>query len=212
MNRRIGFVALLVLAVLATAYLTAVRRTAGPPLDPASTAPDGARAVVELVDSLATMTVRDDVPDGSVDTALLLADHFDRDQAAAVEAWVRAGGTLVVADPSSTFTPPVAGAARDVVEVSCPQPALAAVRTLDVGDGFRYQPPPGSTGCARTGASAVVVVRSLGAGTVVSVGGPGDVHQRPARPGRQRRPGRRAARPRSDQPGRLPALDTGRRR
>jgi hypothetical protein len=49
-NRRVVFGVLLVAAVLVGAYFSAARRTEGPPLDPRSTALDGARALVELVD------------------------------------------------------------------------------------------------------------------------------------------------------------------
>lgn len=175
MTRRAGFVALLVAAVLVGAYVTAARRTTGPPLDPGSTAPDGARGVVELVDGFsAGMTVVDGVPDSSVDTALVLRDRLDRESAAALQDWVRGGGTLVVADPSSALTPPVVAAATDVVRGDCSLGVFQDVRALEVGpDGRRYDVPTAATGCFTSGDGAVVVVEPLGLGSVVAVGGPG---------------------------------------
>lgn len=174
MSRRGGFAALVLLAVLVSAYVTAARRTTGPPLDPASTASDGARGVVELVDRFgADVTVLTGVPDASVDTALLLHDRFGRDAAEELEAWVRAGGTLVVADPGSPLTPAVTAAASGVVTGDCRLTPLAGVAELAVGDdGRRYAVPAGAAACFVDRGGALVVVRSLGGGEVVSVGGP----------------------------------------
>lgn len=175
MSRRLAFGALLVAAVLVAAYLTAARQTPGPPLDPASTAPDGARAVVELIDALAAMAVVEEVPGDDVDTALVLQDRFDREAGGALLDWVRAGGTLVVADVDSTLTPPVVGPVTGVVDLSCSGDVplgLADVDRLDVGDGFALSVPPGAVGsCAAPGAGALVVVEAEGDGRIVSVGG-----------------------------------------
>ena len=175
MSRRIAFGALLVAAVLVGAYLTAARQTQGPPLDPTSTAPDGAKAVVELVDALAAMEVRDEVPDAGIDTALVLQDRFDRDAEQALLAWVRAGGTLVVADAGSTTTPPVVGAATGQVDVDCAgdvPPGLGAAQRLEVGDGLLLEVPTGAASCGPSGDGAFVVVEPQGAGRIVAVGGP----------------------------------------
>ncbi|HSP03444.1 MAG TPA: DUF4350 domain-containing protein [Acidimicrobiales bacterium] len=176
MSRRIAFGALLVAAVLVGAYLTAARQTQGSPLDPSSTAPDGARAVVELVDALATMDVLDEIPGDDVDAALVLQDRFDRDAQDALLDWVDAGGTLVVADVDSTTTPPVVGTVTGPFEVTCAGdvPAgLADVSRLEVADGFRVAVPAGAAGsCSPPGDGALVVVEDVGAGRVVSVAGP----------------------------------------
>lgn len=171
MSRRVALGALLVLAVLAAAWVTGARRTEGPPLDPASTSADGARAVVELVDRFGDMGVVDGVPGADVDAALVLDDRFGRDDAEALRRWVVGGGTLVVADPDSTFTPPVAGTVDGPVDVTCEVPGTDAVGRLDVGAGLLFALPAGATGC-RTGAGgAVVVSEPLGEGRVVSIGG-----------------------------------------
>ena len=175
MSRRVAFGALLVAAVLVGAYLTAARQTQGPPLDPSSTAPDGARAVVELIDALAAMEVLDEIPGDDVDAAPVLQDRFDRDAEAALLAWVRRGGTLVVADVDSTTTPPVVGTVAGPVGVSCAGdvPAgLADVTRLEVADGFRFAVQAGAAGsCRPPGDGALVVVEAAGDGRIVSVGG-----------------------------------------
>lgn len=177
MSRRATFGALLVAVVLVAAYLTAARQTQGPPLDPSSTSPDGARAVVQLIDALATMDVLEEIPGDDVDTALVLQDRFDRDAQDALLAWVRAGGTLVVADVDSTTTPPVAGTSSGPVRITCDGgvPAgLGDVSRLEVGDGFRFAVPDAASGrCGPPGDGALVVVEAAGDGTIVSVGGPG---------------------------------------
>lgn len=175
MSRRLAFGALLVAAVLVGAYLTAARQSQGPPLDPTSTAPDGAKALVELVGSLATVEVLDRPPDDTVDTAVVLQDRFEREAQDSVLDWVRAGGTLVVADVDSTATPAVVGTATGAIEVTCTGdvPAgLAAVRRLEVGDSLRLDTSGSGGACASFGGGALLVVESLGAGRIVALGGP----------------------------------------
>jgi len=173
-NRRVALGALLVLAVVLGAYLGAARRTEGPPLDPASTSDDGARALVELLDRFGRVEVLDAVPTSRYATAVVLQDRFDRDAEERLRAWVAAGGTLVVADPGATFTPPVAGTADGDVDVACDVPGLAEVGTLSLRDGLRLEVPAGATSCtlADGGDGALVVAEAVGDGVVVSVGGP----------------------------------------
>lgn len=174
MSRRVWFGVLLVAAVLLGAYLSAARRTEGPPLDPRSTSADGARAVVELVSRFGTMDVLDSVPTDGIDTALVLQDRFDRDAEAQLRSWVEDGGTLVVADPGSTFTPPVVGTSDGEVAVACDGADLAGVGALETGDGLLLDAAGASATCTATGdgGGALVVVEDLGAGRIVSVGGP----------------------------------------
>lgn len=174
MNRRTLVIAALLLVVVLGAYLGAARRTTGPPLDPGSTAPDGTRAVVELVGRLGgSVGVVDGVPGPGVDVALLLEDRFDRDEATELERWVRDGGRLVVADPGSLLTPSPGGGVFDVVTGTCALDDLAAVDRLDVGVGRSFAVPGGDTGCfTPESAEAFVVVSPTGAGEIVSIGGP----------------------------------------
>jgi hypothetical protein len=172
--RRFGWVVVLLAVVVVGAYLGAARRTTGPPLDPASTAPDGARALVALVEELGgSVAVVDGPPTDDFDRALLLEDRLSRADADALLRWVREGGRLVVADTGSLLTPAVAGGVVDRITGRCEVDGLRPVETVDVGLAQRYQVPAGATGCfTEPGGAAFVVSRPEGSGTVVSVGGP----------------------------------------
>ena len=172
--RRATWVLGLVAVVVVGAYLGAARRTTGPPLDPRSTTADGTRGLVELVRTLGgSIEVVDGPPGDDTGQALLLEDRLPRAQADELETWVEAGGRLVVADPSSLLTPPVAGGAVDTIRGSCELGALAGVEVLDVGVSRFYDVPPGGDACFLDGgAGAFVIVEGRGAGTVVSIGGP----------------------------------------
>lgn len=174
MTRRSLWVFGLLAVVVLGAYLGAARRTTGPPLDPSSSSPDGAKAVVELVRRLGgTIEVVDGVPGPEVDVVLLLEDRLSRAEADRLSAWVRAGGVVVVADPVSLLTPPVASAVVDEVGGPCRAPGLAEVEVLDVGVSSTYEVPPGAVGCfGPSDASSFLVSRPEGEGAVVSLGGP----------------------------------------
>lgn len=174
MNRRGVLVGLLLVVVVLGAYVGAARRTTGPPLDPGSTAPDGTRAVVELVARLGgTIDVVDGTPTDDVDVALLLEDRLDREPADALLGWVRGGGTLVVADPGSLLTPPAGGGAFDELAGTCDVDGLDDATRLDVGVSRTYDVPAGATGCfTARGGEAFAVVTPTGDGRVVALGGP----------------------------------------
>lgn len=174
MNRRVLVVVGLLLVVVLGAYFGAARRTTGPPLDPTSTAPDGTRALVELVDRLGgSMDVVSDTPTDDIDVALLLEDRMDRDQADELGGWVRRGGRLVVADPGSLLTPPGGFGVFDELAGSCAVPGLADVETIDVGTSRTFVTDAGATSCFRRGdGHAFLVVEPVGDGEIVSLGGP----------------------------------------
>ncbi len=160
--------------VLGGAYLGASRQNPGAPLDPTSTSPDGAKAVVELVGRLGgEIHVVEGVPTADVDVALVLEDRFGREQADDLEGWVRRGGTLVVADPTSLLTPRVGAGVTDVVTARCGVVGLEDVREIDVGVSRRYVVPDGTATCfASTSGEAYLVVEDRGEGQIVSLGGP----------------------------------------
>ncbi len=174
MNRRVLLVAGLLVVVVLGAYVSAARRTSGPPLDPGSTAPDGTKAVVELVSRLGgSIDVVDGPPDADVDVALLLQDRLGPERAGQLRAWVRDGGTLVVADPSSSFSPVATGAVADEVTGTCSIEGLTEVGRLRVGVARTYPVGAGATGCFGTRSGGdVVVAAASGAGRVISIGGP----------------------------------------
>lgn len=174
MSRRGAWIGVIVLVVLGAAYVGSSRQNPGPALDPTSTSPQGAKAVVELVRRLgAEMSVVDGVPDADIDVALLLEDRLPRKQADDLEGWIRRGGTLVVADPSSLLTPRVGGGVVDVQRGVCDVDGLGDVRELDLGVSRRYLVPDRAETCFRSSnGEAFLVVETRGEGRVVSLGGP----------------------------------------
>lgn len=131
------------------------------PLDPAANGPDGAKAVVLLLRELgATVTVERGAPSRGTGTALLLEAAEDRrGDADALRDWVEAGGTLVVADPSS----PLASTQGELRP--CP-PALVTVGTIGPVDGSDRR------GRGEDCFGGAVRATAVGAGTVVVVAGP----------------------------------------
>ncbi|MDQ6796527.1 MAG: DUF4350 domain-containing protein [Actinomycetota bacterium] len=185
----------LVVAALGIAAIIGPDPVHGPPLDPASTAPDGAKAVVDTLAALgADVSVRPGAPDASRATALLLDDTLSNDDRTAMSRWVEAGGTLVVADPYSPLNPAdvarlrAPGPLTPGLERSCSVSALREVRRVDTGVVTLLQAPPGSTACfvggrsrqppergagSASGTEAWLVITTRGRGTVVALGGPG---------------------------------------
>lgn len=164
----------LIAVVLLAGYLTGSRRNFGPALEPDSTAPDGAQALVELTDRLGRpMRMVDGAPNDSLDVVVLLNDRLERDDADRLNRWVARGGLLVVADPGSLLAPPIADAAFDDLGGGCAIAGLDAVQTLDVGSSRSLVVPDGATSCFSTApGKAFLVVETRGDGAVVSLGGP----------------------------------------
>ncbi|MEX0659814.1 MAG: DUF4350 domain-containing protein, partial [Egibacteraceae bacterium] len=102
------------LAVIAAAVLLAVAVAGapaqdGPPLDPRVTGPVGTKGLVDVLAALGVEVRVTDEVEADDAIALLLTDDLDEDGAASLRRWVRDGGTLVVADPASTFAPEIVG-------------------------------------------------------------------------------------------------------
>ena len=183
MNPSLRFVLILV-GVLALVVLIAGDPDGsdpGPPLSPEGTGPSGAKAMTILLDELgADVDVDRGVPDADVETAVLLQDRLDDGRREALGRWVEDGGTLVVADPSSGLTPPVAEPVGsfagfgdvDLDAGDCDMDALADVEHLDLGGGVLYESSAGSARCFDDGAGAFVVESAFGQGRVIAVGGP----------------------------------------
>ncbi|HEX2028337.1 MAG TPA: DUF4350 domain-containing protein, partial [Nitriliruptorales bacterium] len=107
----------------------------GRPFDPASSAPQGTRALVEVLRGLGgDVRVLTGAPDTDTDVALLLLDRYDdatRDQLAA---WVQAGGILVLGEARSSLSPVTAVGASSFdllggidVQPACDSPAVVGV-------------------------------------------------------------------------------------
>ncbi len=105
MRRRgaLVWVGLFVVAVV-VGFIARPGRSDGAALDPTSTAPDGTRALSELLGRYADDVATADFDD-STDTVIVLEDVRDSTVDEALEAWVRRGGSLIWLDNRSTFAP-----------------------------------------------------------------------------------------------------------
>jgi hypothetical protein len=184
--RRAAPFALLALGLVLLGLVARKGRHEGDPLDPRSTDPLGARGLVLLLERFGTdVRIAGGVPDhGAV--AVLLDDRLNERETDRLEAWVKAGGTLVVADPLSSLAPAlrrdggglfdVEGADDDGLTPGCELAAVAPVDTIRVSGPAGYRVPAGSTGCfpIRDGAGgSYLVATPTGAGTIVALGGAG---------------------------------------
>jgi hypothetical protein len=156
----------------------------GPPLDPASTSPDGAKALALLLVRLGTGVdeVSGPPPPGAPGVALVLEDRLSVADTGRLADWVRAGGTLVAADPHLVLG--FAAPAREpgpgglvtvtgTLVAGCRLGVVDGVGRIDPAGGVALRPPPGSAACFLTpDGGAFMVVRPLGAGELVLLGGP----------------------------------------
>ncbi len=187
MSRRARAVAWAAVLLGVIVLVLVVRRSSGEgtPLDPAGTGRLGAKALVLLLSEGGAdvrVSARPPTPDRR--TAILLADTLDQERADATTAWVREGGTLVVADPTSQLArvkPVVASlttaAGVDEVRRGCPAiAALAGIATIRTGGSLVFERDgraPGAVGCFPSGPGDWLVATPLGRGTVVALGGAG---------------------------------------
>jgi hypothetical protein len=125
----------------------------------------------------ARVAVSSDLPDQATATALLLSDDLTPERRAGLLAWVRQGGTLVVADPGSAVTAAEAvgnttvGLLDATIERRCQVPALRDVARVSAPGGVVFEVPPGASGCFPRNDGAWLLVQPLGGGTVVRLGG-----------------------------------------
>lgn len=178
---------LLALAVVAAGVMGGDRRSDGDPLDPRSTGPLGARALVLLLERFgASVEVGGEVAGGET-TAVLLVDGLAEEPSRRLRRWVEAGGTLVVADPMSEFAPPIRaggggpvddGAPQDEdgsdvggLRPHCPLPVLAEVGRIEVPAAVALRVPEGATACFPVEGGAYLVASEVGRGRVVALGG-----------------------------------------
>jgi len=183
-SRRTLAVGVIVAVALLVAALVAGRRTSSDdtPLSPASTDPDGLRALALLLDSFgADVRGGQRVPDSDTRVALLARDDLDSRRHDELDAWIRDGGTLVVTDATSPFAARRTAPAPFTIERgACDLAGIDGVErlragtvdtTADLGAGTLYAT-DGDPSCFGDGVNAYVVAHRLGAGTVVSVGAP----------------------------------------
>jgi Domain of unknown function (DUF4350) len=168
---------LIVVGIALAALIGSPRADQGLPLDPDSPGPNGTKALVETLRELgARVTVSSEPPSGN-GTALVLADDLDQQRRARALDWVRRGGTLVVADPSSRLTRVETigdtriGPLDALLEPRCGLQAIRGVRRVSAPGGVLFQVPAGAQGCFPRDRGAWLVAQPVGAGTVVRLGG-----------------------------------------
>ena len=160
----------------------------GNPLDPASPGPLGTKGLVEVLRGLGgRVTVSAGQPGTGTDTALLLSDDLTPQRRQGLLDWVRRGGTLVVADPSSGVTRvEPAGSTRfglldAEIERRCAVPALRDAERVAAPGGVVFEIPEGqgapgnrpdaTQACFPRNDGGWLLVQPLGGGTVVRLGG-----------------------------------------
>ncbi|MDQ2754900.1 MAG: DUF4350 domain-containing protein, partial [Actinomycetota bacterium] len=163
----------------------------GAPLDPTSTSPQGAKALASLIAALGgRVDTSGRLPAIGHGVALVLDDQLTGADRSRVEAWVAAGGTLVVADPTSTLVPmtpaasgsPAGGVTTggtyprtgSTVSPRCGAPWVAAVAAVRIGpaDTFRGPTDSSATTCFPSQDGFFALEAPVGQGTVVALAGP----------------------------------------
>jgi hypothetical protein len=180
MNRRVLLWFGLAAAVLLVVLIAGPSNTR-PALDPRSTAGDGTKALVVLLRQLgATVDVSPDAPGPDVQVTAVLHDELSDARRRDLNAWVAAGGTVVVADPSSALqlsAPVRVGdglVVRSHVEGPCPQGGFDDVNRLTIGASLFLSRPDGSVGCFPGGGDAFLLVsQPVGRGRFIGLGGAG---------------------------------------
>jgi hypothetical protein len=155
------------------------RQGPGAPLDPRSTKPNGAKALVYLLEEYGVaVDLTSTVPEaGSTDRVLVLVDHLSAAQHDALTDFVDAGGILVLADPSSplgvggTEGVDLASIGGDLTPGLCTVTALRTIDTVEVTVASPLPVREGDTSCFGDRRDAYVVVHGQGDGTLVALGG-----------------------------------------
>jgi len=168
----VGAVLLLILVVIALVAGDSDSSDSGPPLSPSSTAPDGTRGLVLLLDGLgADVRTGGRVPNDDAQVTLLLNDKLNGEDHDRILDWVSGGGTLVVADPSSSLSAPEAdNSVFGLIDRgTCSMPELADVNQLDVRFSSTLSPER-TRSCFGDESRAFVTSAQKGKGHIVSVG------------------------------------------
>lgn len=170
------------LLLAGVALLGPTGRGGGPPLDPASARGLGTKALVETLRALGgDVAVTSRAPGPAVGgTALVLADDLDDATRRALVTWTRAGGTLVVADPSSPLVPwnreggTQVGFLDASIDRRCAVPALRGVDRVSATGGAVFDAPTsGTTRCFPRNGGHWLVAERFGRGNLVALGGAG---------------------------------------
>jgi len=177
--------------IVGLVLIALVGRDSTAPLDPDSTQPDGAKALVLLLNEFTgPVRVLSSVPDSEIKVSVLLSDRLSPAAAGALSRWVDAGGVLIVADPGSPFVP-------DIADIAAPDPfvsgdsadpagvdrglcdlsmvdgysGLADVPRVVVDRSVLFDSAGSDASCFGNADGSYVVMRRVGDGAIVAVGG-----------------------------------------
>ncbi|HYA44529.1 MAG TPA: DUF4350 domain-containing protein, partial [Acidimicrobiales bacterium] len=169
-----------VVASVGAFYLLTNGQQPGSPYGPDSTEPGGAKALAILLGRLGVaVDTSGALPVAGEGVALVLDDQLDDATRAQVTAWVRGGGSLVVADPASPLAatvvaqggPNQALASSGRLRPACSAPWAQRVGTIDPAGDHLLEIPPGGYPCFAQSGGAFAVATQEGAGVVVTLGG-----------------------------------------
>jgi hypothetical protein len=181
-GRAVALGLLAVLAVVAFWVLAGSPKSAPTPYSPSSTAPNGAKALALLLRQLGDkVNTSGLLPEPGKGVALVLYDQLDGSTRADVTRWVKRGGTLVVADPTSPLEgtvvaqglPNTALTTSGPLAPACQAPWARDVSAVDPEGDPLLEVPSGAYSCfpvIRHDAS-FAVAQNEGAGVVVALGG-----------------------------------------
>jgi hypothetical protein len=176
--RRRALAVVVILIILLTGWQASRVGHRPLPYDVTSTRPDGTKALSLLLEHFGAHVDRGSRPTGS--TALLLSDTLDRRETSIVEDWVRDGGTLVVADPGSSFTPDVVAddgtASPSAISKQCDMADVHDVGSIAPGPSgswTTYDVPAATSRCYPAFGGYFLAEGALGKGRVLALGGPG---------------------------------------
>jgi len=177
---RPAFIVLILLVAGAALWGATAAGSSAAPYSPTSTAPQGAKGLALLLGQLGDkVTTSGPLPPPGKTVALLLSDQLDDASRAQVEAWVRRGGTLVIADPSSPLTgastamgtPDQVETADPTLSPGCQAPWVQGVAQVDPEGDAVLEVPNGASACFSQEGGSFAVETGLGSGVVVTLGG-----------------------------------------
>lgn len=181
--RRLAPVAGLVVLLAVLSVVFTRPTPSGLPLDPRSTDGDGTKALTLVLQRLgADVEILSGTVPTDTDTVLVLVDNLDVATAERLRDHARQGGVLVVTDPDGQVAqgarvagPAGSGLLDAVLRRDCELAALRDAAEVRVGLSSVLDVPDGAVGCYTRDRFAWLVVEPLGAGTLVTTGGPGFV-------------------------------------
>jgi hypothetical protein len=177
----VGFVVAVLIGLLVVAWAAGRPPQDGDPLDPRSSGELGARGLVVFLEEMgADVALSRSGPTAATDVAVVLDDRLNESTRADLAGWVEDGGTLVVADPGSLLSAPLAEQTGELDELltgdlargDCDIAALTDVEDLEAPGALLYAVPADGASCFGDDEAAYIVTGAVGDGTVVSVGSP----------------------------------------